>query len=137
MPEGSESTSQDLSNASSSAPAVEAQNRPLKQRNRADLVESESMESSASSSAEISTSAASSSATASNAAPEAAPLPCKGTNYMFYQNRIVSKPNPGGNIEHIHKNWFGSYHLLETHHGYIQVCDASLTQLSYYVVFVP
>ena len=105
------------------APRAASPKAAQKPRSRAELVESASTEESSASSESIQESnvAASSSDATSSAVPAPAPLPCKGTNYMFYQNRIQSKPSPGGLIEHIHSNWFGSYHLLESHHGYIQV----------------
>jgi hypothetical protein len=57
---------------------------------------------------------------ASSSEEDSPPVTCKGKNYLFYQNRIPSKPNPGGLIDDIHKNWFADYRLLEYHHGYIQ-----------------
>eukprot|EP00026_Physarum_polycephalum_P012279 Phypoly_transcript_12571.p1 GENE.Phypoly_transcript_12571~~Phypoly_transcript_12571.p1 ORF type:complete len:202 (+),score=19.74 Phypoly_transcript_12571:172-777(+) len=43
----------------------------------------------------------------------------KAPNLCFYKNTLSSSPN-GGLIDDIHADWFGSYSLLETHHGYIQ-----------------
>jgi len=40
-------------------------------------------------------------------------------NYLFYTNQINSKPD-GGTINAIHKNWYGDFNKLESHHGYIQ-----------------
>ncbi|KAL0482469.1 hypothetical protein AKO1_013069 [Acrasis kona] len=40
-------------------------------------------------------------------------------NIKFYKNIIPSKPQ-GDLIDNIHKKWFGSWSLLEQHHGYIQ-----------------
>ena len=40
-------------------------------------------------------------------------------NKEFYKGEIKSTPD-GGYIDEIHKKWFGEYHLLEMHHGYIQ-----------------
>ena len=102
------------------SPPTASTSASQKPRSRADMVDSASLEDSAMSSDDASSSIVSS-ASASASATESLPLPCKGTNYLFYQNRIPSKPNPGGLIDHIHERWFGSYHLLETHHGYIQV----------------
>ncbi|KAL4224936.1 hypothetical protein ACF0H5_015632 [Mactra antiquata] len=40
-------------------------------------------------------------------------------NYLFYMNKIPSKPD-GDYIDKIHANWWGDYRRLEIHHGYIQ-----------------
>ena len=40
-------------------------------------------------------------------------------NYDFYMNKTRSYPD-GDFIDNIHKKWFGDYHRLEIHHGYIQ-----------------
>lgn len=40
-------------------------------------------------------------------------------NLDFYRNRIPSKPN-GDYIENILNNWFGNYHRLKNHTGYMQ-----------------
>lgn len=46
------------------------------------------------------------------------PIP-KMKNFQFYSNEIPSRPN-GDCIETIHKDWWGNYGLLESHHGFIQ-----------------
>ncbi|CAF3675036.1 unnamed protein product [Rotaria socialis] len=40
-------------------------------------------------------------------------------NYKFYTNKMFSHPD-GDLIDNIHKYWWGDYHRLEMHHGYIQ-----------------
>lgn len=53
----------------------------------------------------------------------------KTPNYLFYQNKLASSPNPSGTVERIHRDWFGDYALLEFHHGYIQVRFSCLMRL--------
>lgn len=43
----------------------------------------------------------------------------KQPNVAFYSNQMPCIPH-GDFIDNIHKNWFGDYHTLEYHHGYIQ-----------------
>eukprot|EP01117_Protostelium_nocturnum_P010222 TRINITY_DN3665_c0_g1_i1.p1 TRINITY_DN3665_c0_g1~~TRINITY_DN3665_c0_g1_i1.p1 ORF type:complete len:440 (-),score=190.13 TRINITY_DN3665_c0_g1_i1:42-1250(-) len=43
----------------------------------------------------------------------------QGKNFQFYNGDIQSEPH-GDFIGNVHKKWFGSYDLLESHHGYIQ-----------------
>jgi hypothetical protein len=45
--------------------------------------------------------------------------PNKTRNVQFYKNLLASRPN-GGLIDDIHRDWFGNYSLLESHHGFIQ-----------------
>jgi len=83
--------------------------------------ESSSSEGSSPVSAGSSSSAAAAAAVASSSSSVESEATCKGKNYLFYQNKIPSKPSPGGLISEIHQQWFGNYSLLEFHHGYIQV----------------
>eukprot|EP01095_Lingulamoeba_sp_RSL-Kostka_P009068 TRINITY_DN30_c1_g7_i1.p1 TRINITY_DN30_c1_g7~~TRINITY_DN30_c1_g7_i1.p1 ORF type:complete len:278 (-),score=98.09 TRINITY_DN30_c1_g7_i1:231-1064(-) len=40
-------------------------------------------------------------------------------NLRFYSNEMSSKPR-GAKIDNMHKTWYGDYHKLEAHHGFIQ-----------------
>lgn len=51
------------------------------------------------------------------------------TNFLFYTNKVTSKPD-NAYINDFHKKWFGDYDQLEASHGFIQwlfpIFDASL-----------
>lgn len=103
--------------SSSRSPPSESRTKIKREEVNADksvLVSSDESESV--SSGEIGTNAV-----ASSSNVETTPLLCKRKNYLFYQNKLASKPDPGGLIDEIHAEWFGQYRLLESHHGYIQV----------------
>ncbi|CAF0879674.1 unnamed protein product [Rotaria sordida] len=54
-----------------------------------------------------------------NGYPDVRQYPQIKDNYKFYANKMPSFPH-GDYIDNIHDKWFGDYHRLEIHHGYIQ-----------------